>query len=81
MERSGNFYTPWGGKFNFFIWINGIQVGYSEDSKTPAEFNVTKHVRVGSNSVAIGDYQYPISLAVHRCENLLCTLVKSEKQL
>ena len=26
----------------FYIWINGTKVGYSEGSKTPAEFNITK---------------------------------------
>lgn len=42
----------------FYIWINGIQVGYSEDSKTPAEFDITKYVRAGSNSVALQVFRW-----------------------
>lgn len=26
----------------FYIWVNGKKVGYSQDSRTPAEFNITK---------------------------------------
>ena len=42
----------------FFIWINGTQAGYSEDSKTPAEFNITKYVREGSNSVSLQVFRW-----------------------
>lgn len=31
----------------FFVWINGEKVGYSEDSKTTAEFNITPFLRKG----------------------------------
>ena len=27
----------------FYVWVNGRRVGYSEDSRTPAEFDVTPH--------------------------------------
>jgi beta-galactosidase len=36
----------------FYVWVNGEYVGYSEDSKTPAEFNVTEYLRKGKNQVA-----------------------------
>lgn len=29
----------------FFVWLNGVEVGFSKDSKTPAEFEVTSLVR------------------------------------
>jgi beta-galactosidase len=29
----------------FFVWLNGVEVGFSKDSKTPAEFEVTSSVR------------------------------------
>jgi beta-galactosidase len=29
------------------VWVNGEFVGYSEDSKTPAEFNITKYLKSG----------------------------------
>jgi beta-galactosidase len=36
-----------------FVWVNGTRVGYSEDSRLPAEFDVTSHVRPGENSLAV----------------------------
>ncbi len=42
----------------FYVWINGEYVGYSEGSKTPSEFNVTRHVRPGSNTIAIEVYRW-----------------------
>jgi len=35
---------------NMNLWINGEYVGYSEDSKTPAEFNITRFLKKGKNS-------------------------------
>ncbi|MGC6547541.1 sugar-binding domain-containing protein, partial [Escherichia coli] len=35
------------------VWVNGVEAGYSEDSKLPSEFDVTKLVHVGRNTVAI----------------------------
>lgn len=35
----------------FYLWINGQWVGYSEDSKLPAEFNITKYVKPGQKNV------------------------------
>jgi beta-galactosidase len=37
----------------FFVWINGRRVGYSEDSRLPAEFDVSPYLRAGSNTVAV----------------------------
>jgi len=37
----------------YHLWINGEAVGYSEDSKLPSEFNVTKFIKAGKNSVAL----------------------------
>ena len=36
----------------FYVWINGQMVGYSEDSMTPAEFNVTPYLQKGENTLA-----------------------------
>jgi beta-galactosidase/beta-glucuronidase len=36
----------------FSLWVNGTPVGYSEGSMTPAEFDVTDHVRPGENLLA-----------------------------
>ncbi len=42
----------------FYLWINGEKVGYSQDSRTPAEFNITKYLQVGENVVAAEVYRY-----------------------
>jgi beta-galactosidase len=36
----------------FYCWINGVRVGYSQDSRLPAEFDVTEHLVPGVNVVA-----------------------------
>ena len=37
----------------FYVWINGRPVGYSEDSRLPAEFNVTKDLVAGENLLCV----------------------------
>jgi beta-galactosidase len=41
-----------------YVWVNGRAVGYSEGSKTPAEFDVTGVLRPGENTLAIQVYRY-----------------------
>ncbi len=41
-----------------YVWVNEQQVGYSEDSKTPAEFNITPYLREGKNSLAVLVYKW-----------------------
>ena len=36
-----------------YVWVNGKKVGYSEGSKTPAEFNITKYLKKGKNTLAV----------------------------
>src|SRR5574344_79468 len=38
---------------NLIVWVNGKFVGYSEDSKVAAEFNITKYLKPGSNLIAM----------------------------
>lgn len=45
-------------KSAFYLWINGKKVGYSQGSKLPAEFNVTKFVNPGKNSIALEVYRW-----------------------
>jgi len=35
------------------IWVNGQEVGYSQGSRTPAEFNITAHLKPGKNVLAV----------------------------
>lgn len=36
-----------------YVWVNGEEVGYNEGSKTPAEFDITKFIKKGKNTVAV----------------------------
>ena len=38
---------------NLKVWVNGKYVGYSEDSKVAAEFNITKYLKAGKNLIAM----------------------------
>ena len=38
---------------NLSVWVNGKYVGYSEDSKVAAEFNITKYLKKGENLIAM----------------------------
>ncbi|MDZ7400133.1 MAG: DUF4981 domain-containing protein [candidate division KSB1 bacterium] len=42
----------------FYLWINGEKVGFSKDSRTPAEFNITKYLRPGKNVLAAEVYRW-----------------------
>jgi len=42
-----------GAKSAMYIYVNGNYVGYSQGSKTPAEFNVTKFLKAGKNLIAL----------------------------
>lgn len=41
-----------------YVWINGQMVGYSEDSMTPAEFNITPYLQKGENTLAAEVYRW-----------------------
>lgn len=47
-----------GGTSAMYIWINGEKVGYTENTKSPAEFDITKYVRPGKNLVAVEAYRW-----------------------
>lgn len=42
----------------FYLWINGKKVGYSENSYNAAEFNITKYLIPGNNTVAVEVYRW-----------------------
>jgi beta-galactosidase len=42
----------------FYVWINGKKIGYSQDSRTPATFNVTEYLEKGDNTLAVEVYRY-----------------------
>jgi len=44
----------------FYVWLNGKRVGYSEGSRTPAEFNLTPFLVAGENTLAVQVYRYSV---------------------
>ena len=42
----------------FYCWINGQLVGYSEDSRLPAEFLINDYLQKGTNRLAVEVYRY-----------------------
>ena len=47
-----------GVKSAMYVWVNGQMAGYSENSMSPAEFNITDLVRQGSNTLAVEVYRW-----------------------
>ncbi len=41
-----------------YVWVNGERVGYSEGSKTPAEFRITDYLQPGENMLAVEVYRW-----------------------
>ncbi len=41
----------------FFIWVNGQKVGYSVNSRNAAEFDLTKYIKPGKNTLALEVYR------------------------
>ncbi|EDM26030.1 beta-galactosidase [Lentisphaera araneosa HTCC2155] len=67
-KRSFTYNSDWDGKQVFVhfdgvesafqLWVNGKYVGYSEDSKSPAEFNLTTFLKAGENSIALRVFRF-----------------------
>lgn len=65
-----NFYIPedWSGlqvllRFEgadsgFHLWVNGKEVGYSQGSRMPSEFDITPYINIGENILAVRVYQW-----------------------
>lgn len=43
----------------FYVWVNGVEIGYSQGSRNPAEFDVTDSVKKGvTNDLVVQVYQW-----------------------
>ncbi|HIQ05349.1 MAG TPA: DUF4981 domain-containing protein, partial [Anaerolineae bacterium] len=42
----------------FHVWVNGQMVGYSQGSRLPAEFNITRYLRHSQNTLAVRVYRW-----------------------
>lgn len=47
-----------GVKSAMYVWINGQRVGYSQNSMSPAEFNVSDYLHEGRNRLAVEVYRW-----------------------
>lgn len=47
-----------GAKSAMYLYLNGQYIGYSQGSKTPAEFNITKYLREGKNILALQMFRW-----------------------
>ncbi|MBK3518898.1 glycoside hydrolase family 2 TIM barrel-domain containing protein [Carboxylicivirga marina] len=45
-------------KSAFYLWVNGQKVGYSQGSKTEAEWDITQYLQKGDNTVAVEVYRW-----------------------
>ena len=45
-------------KSAYYVWVNGQFVGFTEDAKTNAEFDLTPYVKVGKNILAVKVYRF-----------------------
>ncbi|MBQ0072811.1 MAG: DUF4981 domain-containing protein [Prevotella sp.] len=43
---------------NMYLWVNGKYVGYAEDAKIAAEFDITKYVKPGNNLIAFQMFRW-----------------------
>ncbi|MCW3787010.1 glycoside hydrolase family 2 TIM barrel-domain containing protein [Plebeiibacterium sediminum] len=41
-----------------YVWVNGEKVGYSQNTKSPTEFDITPYVKAGKNNVSIEAYRW-----------------------
>ena len=59
MLQEKNLILHFGGVHSaMYVWINGKKVGYSQNSMSPAEFDVTSFVHEGSNRLAVEVYRW-----------------------
>lgn len=59
--ENGLFVSFQGVESGFALWLNGHYVGYSEDTFTPSEFDLTSYVQEGENKLAVKVYKWTSS--------------------
>ncbi len=58
MEKRPVYISFQGAETAIAVWLNGKYVGYSEDSFTPSEFELTKYLKEGENKLAVQVFRY-----------------------
>ena len=59
--KNGLYISFQGVESGFALWLNGSYVGYSEDSFTPSEFDLTPYVKEGENKLAVKVFKWSSS--------------------
>lgn len=59
--KNGLYISFQGVESGFALWLNGSYVGYSEDSFTPSEFDLTPYVKEGENKLAVKVFKWTSS--------------------
>lgn len=57
-RKSGLYISFQGVESGFALWLNGHYVGYSEDSFTPSDFDLTPYVKEGENKLAVQVFKW-----------------------
>lgn len=60
-RKSGLYISFQGVESGFALWLNGHYVGYSEDSFTPSDFDLTPYVKEGENKLAVQVFKWTSS--------------------
>lgn len=42
----------------YYIWINGVQIGYAQDSFLPSEFDITEYIQKGENTISLQVFRW-----------------------
>ena len=42
----------------YYVWVNGVFLGYNQGSKTAAEWDITDHLNEGDNTIALEVYRW-----------------------
>lgn len=57
-KKRETFLTFDGVDAGFYLWVNGQKVGYSQNSRNAAEFDITKYLKPGQNDLAVEVYRF-----------------------
>lgn len=60
-QKNGLYISFQGVESGFALWLNGQYVGYSEDSFTPSEFDLSPYVKEGENKLAVQVFKWTSS--------------------
>ena len=61
LKKNGLYISFQGVESGFALWLNGQYVGYSEDSFTPSDFDLTPYVKEGENKLAVQVFKWTSS--------------------